>query len=162
MPSSDLLPALDRCIARAQANRNPEDKHHIWALRRAKKAVQESLESGSDVTLGALHTLRGVGHWVVEQIREQLEGGGGPPPKRPRQAAEMPPTPQSFSWWYLDRSGKGVRERNSAESSGPLGAEQFRVSILHSSGRMEKAWLPESKAPPQGPAPADRNSSGGA
>ncbi|CAK0794528.1 unnamed protein product [Prorocentrum cordatum] len=98
------------------------------------ESAEDSLRSGSNLTLGSLHTLTGVGHWVVQQIRGQLDAGGGeggaPPPKRQR-ASEPAPTPQSFQWWYLDDKGKGVQERNAAQSSGPLGGEQFRVSSGH-------------------------------
>jgi len=159
-PASDLIPAFDRAIAAARehAKMLPEDKHQVWALQRGKAAVQDSLKRGDNISLSALHTLKGVGHWVVQEVKRHLNTSleaesGASAPKRPRvtggRQSTAPPTPASFSWWYLGRNGKAVGDRNSAEVSGPLGAEQYRVCILHSSGRMERAWLPESKAPPR-------------
>eukprot|EP00929_Paragymnodinium_shiwhaense_P054918 TRINITY_DN27527_c0_g1_i1.p1 TRINITY_DN27527_c0_g1~~TRINITY_DN27527_c0_g1_i1.p1 ORF type:complete len:292 (+),score=67.69 TRINITY_DN27527_c0_g1_i1:73-876(+) len=151
---SSLLPAFDRAIAAATANArmNPEDQHQVWALRKAKKAVIEHLKAGNDSSLGALHTLTGVGHWVVGQVRAQLEAGPGASEaaaKKPRAGSAPPPTPNSFTWWYLDASGKFTKFQNSAETAGSPGMETYRVCISHASGRMEKAWLPASKAPPQ-------------
>lgn len=155
IPESELLPAFDRAIAEATAHAKmlPEDKHQVFALRKGKAAVIESLKRGDDISLGALHTLRGVGHWVVQEVKRQLEGPGS---KRRATGSgggsrAPPPTPQSFTWWYLGRDGKPVVERNSAEFTGPVGGELFRACIMHSSGRMEKAWLPDAKAPPRSP-----------
>mmetsp|Transcript_10140 Transcript_10140/g.30400 ORF Transcript_10140/g.30400 Transcript_10140/m.30400 type:complete len:283 (+) Transcript_10140:55-903(+) len=160
-PSSELLPAFDRAIRAATEHARilPEDQHQVWALRRAKAAVLESLKRGDNISLGALHTLKGIGHWVVQEVKRHLEEGGRERPPSKRRAtgerAVAPPTPQSFQWWYLDKAGKAVTDRNSAHFSGPPGAEQFRVCILHSSGRMERAWLPDAKAPPRcQPAPS--------
>lgn len=156
-PQSELLGAFDRAIAAAVARVKlcPEDRHHVPALRKARAAVLASLERGDNISLGVLHTLKGVGHWVVEQLREHLQPsssaaaeGAARAAKRPREA---PATPNSFSWWYIGKDGKRTEERNGAEVSGPLGQEQYRVCILHSSGRMEKAWLPDAKAPPRSP-----------
>lgn len=159
VPESDLLPAFDRAIAAAERHARllPEDKHQVFALRKGKAAVLESLRRGDDISLGALHTLPRVGHWVVQQVREQLEdpgvdGGGGAATKRRRSATAPPaPTPASFTWWYVAKNGEAVDCRNDAEVKGPPGQEQFRVCILHSSGRMEKAFLPDAKAPPRCP-----------
>jgi len=160
LPESELLPAFDRAIAAAteHVKNVPEDKHQVWALRRGKKAVIESLKEGNNISLGALHTLTGVGHWVVQEVKRHMTEDIEPPSKRqsrnPSSNARSvaPPTPQSFTWWYLNRDGKYAAERNSADFSGSFGSEQFRVCILHSSGRMEKAWLPDAKAPPRCPA----------
>eukprot|EP00933_Yihiella_yeosuensis_P062426 TRINITY_DN6537_c1_g3_i1.p1 TRINITY_DN6537_c1_g3~~TRINITY_DN6537_c1_g3_i1.p1 ORF type:complete len:239 (+),score=61.84 TRINITY_DN6537_c1_g3_i1:41-718(+) len=156
---SELLPAFDRAIAAAvrRGKMTSEDAHHAPALRKAKKAVLESLTRGDNISLGALHTLKGVGHWVVGQLREHLNApssaaSGGADASSKRRRVEAPATPQSFSWWYLGRDGKRVETRNDAEmGQSPIGGLQFRVSILHSSGRMEKAWLPDAKAPAQCP-----------
>eukprot|EP00419_Tripos_fusus_P024637 CAMPEP_0172730454 /NCGR_PEP_ID=MMETSP1074-20121228/98178_1 /TAXON_ID=2916 /ORGANISM="Ceratium fusus, Strain PA161109" /LENGTH=245 /DNA_ID=CAMNT_0013558189 /DNA_START=64 /DNA_END=801 /DNA_ORIENTATION=+ len=159
-PASDLLPAFDRAIAAAREHVKllPEDKHQVWALQRGKAVVQESLKRGDNISLSALHTLKGVGHWVVQELKRHLDTSleaesAASASKRPRVTGSRqsiaPPTPASFSWWYLGRDGKRAGDRNSAEVSGPLGAEQYRVCILHSSGRMERAWLPEAKAPPR-------------
>jgi len=158
--ASELLPAFDSAIAaaREQAKMLPEDKHQVWALQRGKTAVQESLKRGDNISLSALHTLKGVGHWVVQELRRHLNTApeaesAASASKRPRMTGgrqtTAPPTPASFSWWYLGSTGKPVGDRNSAEVSGPLDAEQYRVCILHSSGRMERAWLPGTKAPPR-------------
>merc|ERR1719240_112590 len=154
--SSELLPAFDRAIAAARRNAqlNPEDQHQVWALNKGKKAVLESLKHGDDITLGALHTLKGVGHWVAQQVREHLIAGDDdlPPQLKRARTNAPPPTPESFTWWYLGHDGEYTEEQNSAESTGPLGSQQYRVCIRHSSGRMEKAWLPDAKAPPRSPA----------
>jgi len=158
--ASELLPAFDRAIAAAREHAKllPEDKHQVWALQRGKAAVQESLKRGDNISLSALHTLKGVGHWVVQELKRHLNTvpeaeSAASASKRPKvMGGRQPtasPTPASFSWWYLDRKGKPVGDRNSAEVSGPLDAEQYRVCILHSSGRMERAWLPGAKAPPR-------------
>jgi len=153
VPESELLPAFDRAIKAAteHAKMLPEDKHQVFALRRGKAAVIESLKRGDNISLGALHTLTGVGHWVVQQIREQLEGGESAKARRGPAArqgsAAPPPTPNSFTWWYLGKNGKPVVFRNDAQFTVSGGAEQFRVCISHSSGRIEKAWLPDAKAP---------------
>lgn len=157
--ASDLLPALDRAIAAAtkQVAISGQDKHQIFALRKAKAAVVESLKSGNNISLGALHTLTGVGHWVVDQVKRQMETCADvedAPGKKFKAApassrAAPAPTPESFTWHYLGRNGKKVTDRNSAEFQGPLGNEMYRVCITHSSGRVEKAWLPEVKAPPR-------------
>mmetsp|Transcript_49453 Transcript_49453/g.97806 ORF Transcript_49453/g.97806 Transcript_49453/m.97806 type:complete len:272 (+) Transcript_49453:53-868(+) len=154
-PDSELLPAFDRAIAVAQRHVKevPEDRHQVWALRKARAALVDSLKQGNNLGIGALHTLTGVGHWVVQQIRKQLEdpevvGSAEALPAAKRAKAPAPaPTPGDFTWWYVDTKGKPVKERNSAECVGDLGAARYRVCILHSSGRMEKAYLPEAKAP---------------
>ena len=46
----------------------PQDLHQLHALRRAKSAVLRSFEHGNSLSLGALHSLKGVGHWVVQQV----------------------------------------------------------------------------------------------
>eukprot|EP00435_Cladocopium_sp_Y103_P005497 s1390_g1.t2 len=149
--ASELLEVFDKAHAQAVArHRNTgQDAHHAPALRKAKKAVQESLARGDNLTLSSLHTLKNVGHWVVSQLRENLEGANSssaPAAKRQRQVAEA--TPESFSWWYVNAAGKRVEFRNDAQmKDGPAG-ETFRVTIMHSSGRVEKAWLPDAKAPP--------------
>lgn len=153
--ASELLEVFDKVHAQAVArHRNTgQDAHHAPALRKAKKAVQESLARGDNLTLSSLHTLKNVGHWVVSQLRENLEASNSSPrrpaAKRQRQVAEA--TPESFSWWYVDAAGKRVEFRNDAQmKDGPAG-ETFRVTIMHSSGRVEKAWLPDTKAPPTSP-----------
>eukprot|EP00930_Biecheleria_cincta_P097248 TRINITY_DN88970_c0_g1_i1.p1 TRINITY_DN88970_c0_g1~~TRINITY_DN88970_c0_g1_i1.p1 ORF type:complete len:213 (-),score=53.40 TRINITY_DN88970_c0_g1_i1:150-788(-) len=154
-PSSDLLPAFDKAIAAAiaRSKNSGEDKHHVPALRKAKKAVLQSLQQGDDLKLSALHTLTGVGHWVVSQLREHhFSGSAAGCPEEgsaKKRRVEAPATPASFTWWYLDAAGKRVETRNDAQVGG--GGEQYRVCILHSSGRMEKAWLPDAKAPPKCP-----------
>lgn len=151
---SQLLPAFDRAIASAEmhARQCPEDKHQVWALKKGKKAVLESLKNGHDIGISVLHTLTGVGHWVVQQVKEHLDPSSGvstlPSAKRPR-ASAPPATPQSFTWWYIDKRGKYVVERQRAEFQGPPGRGQYRVLITHGSGRVEKAWLPFDKAPPE-------------
>mmetsp|Transcript_34719 Transcript_34719/g.98560 ORF Transcript_34719/g.98560 Transcript_34719/m.98560 type:complete len:331 (+) Transcript_34719:70-1062(+) len=158
---SGLLPAFDRAIRAAEQHARllPEDKHQVWALKKGKAAVLESLKRGDDISLGALHTLPRVGHWVVQQVREQVQmagssgGAAAARPGPPRSSAVAPPTTlANFSWWYVNKKGKRVEYRNDAECKGPPGSEQYRVCILHSSGRMEKAYLPEHKAPPRVPA----------
>lgn len=158
IPESELLPAFDRAIRAAEAHARmlPEDKHQVWALRKGKAAVLESLKQGNNITLGVLHTLPRVGHWVVQQVREHcrpagLEGAAAPIRGAPSRKAVPPPTPSDFTWWYVDKKGKAVEQRNDAECQGPPGGEQFRVCIVHASGRMEKAFLPEHKAPPSCP-----------
>eukprot|EP00931_Biecheleriopsis_adriatica_P044749 TRINITY_DN25625_c0_g1_i2.p1 TRINITY_DN25625_c0_g1~~TRINITY_DN25625_c0_g1_i2.p1 ORF type:complete len:200 (+),score=39.61 TRINITY_DN25625_c0_g1_i2:23-601(+) len=142
-PASQLFPVFDRAIAAATARtkRTGLDAHHAQALRKAKKAVTESVQRGDDLQLSALHSLKGVGHWVVSQLREHSTGGSGTGAggDEKRRRVEAQPTPQSFSWWYISKAGKRVEERNDAEVGGLPGCEQFRVCILHSSGRMEKA-----------------------
>ncbi|CAE7559324.1 gla-1 [Symbiodinium sp. CCMP2592] len=152
--AADLMPAFDRAHAAAVARHKNtgEDAHHAPALRKAKRAVQESLERGDNLTLSSLHMLKGVGHWVVGQLRGHLTAGperDAPPAKKRK--AEAAPTPNSFTWWYISRAGERVETRNDAEMTGPPGGEVFRVSILHASGRMEKAWLPDAKAPAKSP-----------
>lgn len=154
----DMLPAFDRAIAAASkhAGNCPEDKHHAWALRKGKLAVVESIKRGDNISLSALHTLTGVGHWVVQQVKEHMILGTHnewAPPKRSRigQRAAPPPTPSSFTWKYLGRNGKPVVFRNDAEMSQSPTGPLYCVSIVHASGRVEKGWLPDSKAPPQGP-----------
>lgn len=163
-PESNLLPAFDRAIAAAEAHAGmiPEDKHQVFALRKGKMAVLESLKNGNNISLGALHTLTGVGHWVVRQVKEQLDNPDHfPSGKRSRASGAQKPaavaTPKDFTWWYVDRKGKAVNDRNSAESmGGGTSSEQFKVCILHSSGRLEKAFLPEHKAPPRCPTPPEK------
>lgn len=157
VPESELLPAFDRAIKAAteHAKMLPEDKHQVWALRRGKSAVLESLKQGNDISIGALHTLKGVGHWVVQQVREHMEAGApsGQHAQRGSAKSKAAPakTPDSFVWWYIGKNGKAVKDRNSALFQGIGNDAQFRVGILHSSGREEKAWLPDSKAPPRCP-----------
>mmetsp|Transcript_37782 Transcript_37782/g.70010 ORF Transcript_37782/g.70010 Transcript_37782/m.70010 type:complete len:289 (-) Transcript_37782:115-981(-) len=153
---SELLPAFDRAIAAAveHAKMLPEDKHQVWALRKAKNAVLANLRQGNNISIGALHTLTGVGHWVVSQVKEHMSESASLQAKRQRSAkskAAPPKTPNSFTWFYIGRNGKPVKDRNSAECSGFGNDAQFRVGILHSSGREEKAWLPDAKAPPRCP-----------
>merc|ERR1712139_625420 len=100
-------------------------------------------------------TLKGVGHWVVEEVRRHLSTGTAAKKRRTtpvtKRSAAPAQTPGNFQWWYIDARGKAVVERSSAQVAGYPGAQQYRVSILHSTGRMERAWLPETKAPPRGP-----------
>lgn len=158
---SELLPAFDRAIAAAQKHVKmvPDDRHQVFALRKGKAAVSESLKQGNDISIGVLHTLRGVGHWVVQQVREHLEvdgardsevGAASGQQNAPK-AQAPPPTPSNFTWTYVDRNGNDVADRNSAEFMGSAAGDQFRVKITHSSGRIEKAWLPDAKAPPRSP-----------
>mmetsp|Transcript_24769 Transcript_24769/g.65005 ORF Transcript_24769/g.65005 Transcript_24769/m.65005 type:complete len:295 (-) Transcript_24769:88-972(-) len=153
-PESELLPAFDRAIAEAtrHAKMLPEDKHQVFALRKGKAAVIESLKRGDNISLSALHTLRGVGHWVVQEVTRHLGEGPSRPTRGLGSGSKIAaPTPNSFTWWYLDCDGQPAMDRNSAEFSGSVGCELYRVCIMHSSGRIEKAWLPNSKAPPQSP-----------
>lgn len=154
--AADLLPALDRAIASTsrQVGATGEDKHQVWALRKAKTKIIESIKSGNNISLSALHTLSGVGHWVVQQIKDHLsesscsnEASNDSLSKMTKKAP--PATPSNFTWSYLDQAGKKVKFRNDAEMSISPNGPVFRVSILHSSGRMEKAWLPDAKAPPE-------------
>jgi len=159
-PQSELLQAFDRAIKSAERHSRmiPDDKHQVWALRKARSAVIASLKHGDNLTIGMLHALPGVGHWVVSEVKahldENVDNDGIPLAKRPRR--EVPPvptpTPQQFSWWYVSRSGQRVEDRDEAESNGRGGNKQFRVCILHSSGRMEKAFLPLTKAQLRSPA----------
>ncbi|CAE8637954.1 unnamed protein product, partial [Polarella glacialis] len=152
---SELLATFDKAIAAAVARGRltAEDAHHAPALRKAKKSVIDSLKQGDNLSLSALHTLKGVGHWVVEQLRLHLPGTAGAPGRvggdGKRRRVEAPPTPNSFQWWYLNRKGERVETRNDAEFTGPANDTRYRVSLLHSSGRLEKAWLPDAKAPPR-------------
>lgn len=151
---AELLPAFDRAIraAEQQHARSGEDKHQVWALKKGKAAVLESVKQGNNIALSALHTLTGVGHWVVQQVREHLEPVAAAAPiasKRSRASKAEPPTPGKFQWWYVGKDGKPVTDRNSAQVIGPLDAQEFRVGILHQTGRLEKAYLPDAKAPPR-------------
>ena len=110
-------------------------EHQKLALRRARDSVSASLANGSRIAVGALHTLKHVGPWVVRQLKEFSDD----PPTR----ASPAPTPDSFSWWYLNSRGQQVSKRVEAQSRNG----QFRVAILHSSGMMERAWLPSDRAP---------------
>jgi len=152
----ELLRAFDGALRAAEAHVKvvPDDKHQVFALRKAKAAVVESVKQGNNISLSALHTLPRVGHWVVQQVREQCSRppGESPVPKRGRAArTAAAPTPNSFQWWYIGKDGKPAEDRNSARCQGPLEAQEFYVGILHSSGRMEKAFLPDAKAPPRCP-----------
>jgi len=159
-PQSELLPAFDRAIKSAERHSRmiPDDKHQVFALRKARSAVIASLQRGDNLTIGMMHALPGVGHWVVSEVKahldENIDNDGIPLAKRPRREVQpVPaPTPQQFSWWYVSRSGKRVEDRDDAESNGRGGTKQFRVCILHSSGRMEKAFLPLAKAQLRSPA----------
>lgn len=136
----------------------PEDEHQVWALRKAKKAVVASLKRGDNLTIGMLHALHGVGHWVSSEVKAHLDDNvdndGVPLAKRARRENQPAPapTPQKFSWWYVSRSGKRVEDREEAESNGRGANKQFRVCVLHSSGRIEKAFLPLDKAQLRSPA----------
>lgn len=153
--ASDVLAAFDRAIAAAvkHAAMLPEDKHQVWAMRQGKAAVVESIKRGDNIALSALHTLKGVKHWVVEQVREHLSEQGESAEGRKGSGKRSAPaaTPTSFQWWYLGRNGKPVVFRNDAEMSISPGGAIFRVYILHATGRLEKGWLPDAKAPPEGP-----------
>lgn len=159
---SELLPAFDRAIKSAEAHAKmiPDDKHRVWALRKAKAAVVASLSRGDNMSINVLHTLPGVGHWVVSEVKahldENVNNDGVPLAKRSRQEIQLAPaaTPQSFSWWYVSRCGERVEDREEAETSGRGANRQFRVCVLHSSGRIEKAFLPLSKAQLHSPAGA--------
>jgi len=151
----DILPAFDRAIAAASKNfaNTGEDKHQAWAMRKGKAAVLESLKRGDNISLSALHTLPGVGHWVVQQVREHMNSQSEPAAKKGKGngRAAPPPTPTDFTWWYLGRNNKPVAFRNDAEmKSSPTGSI-FKVSIMHASGRQEIGWLPDARAPPEGP-----------
>jgi len=156
----ELLRAFDGALRAAEAHVRevPDDKHQVFALRKAKAVVAESIEQGNIISLSALHTLPRVGHWVVQQVKDQCNrsriafGAESPALKRGRTThAAAAPTPNKFQWWYIGKDGKPVEDRNSAECKGPLDAQEFRVGILHSSGRMEKAYLLDAKAPPRCP-----------
>ena len=150
--ASELLKVFDKVHAQAVVRHKNTgmDAHHAPALRKAKKSVEESLARGDNLTLSSLHTLKNVGHWVVSQLRESLEGPTMPAAKRTKQQAAA--TPESFSWWYVNAAGKRVEHRNDAEMKDGAAGNTFRVTIMHSSGRVEKAWLPDAKAPASSPA----------
>ena len=150
--ASELLKVFDKVHAEAVVRHKNTgmDAHHAPALRKAKKSVEGSLARGDNLTLSSLHTLKNVGHWVVSQLRESLEGSTMPPAKRTKQQAAA--TPESFSWWYVNAAGKRVEHRNDAEMKDGAAGNTFRVTIMHSSGRVEKAWLPDAKAPASSPA----------
>lgn len=153
------MPAFDRAIKSAEAHAKviPDDKHRVWALRKAKSVVVASLKRGDNMTIGAMHTLPCVGHWVVSEVQahldENVDNDGVPLAKRPRGEIQPPPvaTPRNFSWWYVSRGGKRVEDRDKAEANGQGENKQFRVCVLHSSGRLEKAFLPLAKAQPHSP-----------
>lgn len=148
--ASEILPAFDRAIAAAAKHVAllPEDKHQVFALRKGKAAVVASLKRGDNISLSAMHTLTGVGHWVVQQVKEHMSDQSEPDAASKRSSrGAPPPTPSDFTWKYLDRHGKSVVFRNDAEMSMSPTGPIFRVSLLHGSGRVEKAWLPDAKAP---------------
>ncbi|CAK8986822.1 unnamed protein product [Durusdinium trenchii] len=151
--ASELLVVFDKVHSEAvKRHKNTGlDAHHAPALRKAKRSVEESLQHGDNLTLSSLHTLKNVGHWVVSQLREHLEGEVTTVPSAKRARTVPAATPESFTWWYVNAKGERVEHRNDAEMKGSVGSETFRVSIMHSSGRMEKAWLPDAKAPPMSP-----------
>lgn len=158
---SDVLPAFDRAIAAASKNAAtmPEDKHQVFALRKGKAAVIASLNRGDNISLSAMHTLTGVGHWVVEQVREHLTeqsttSAGLHAYRKGKSKGAPPPSPADFQWWYLNKKGKPALFRNDAEMKHSPTGPIFKVSILHASGRLESGWLPDSKAPPEGAPPA--------
>ena len=96
-----IIDAFDRAIiaSKNHVQSCPEDSHQLHALRRAKTAVVSSFEHGHELSLGVLHTINGVGHWVVQQLRDHLHDDGALP-KRQRCDRGATPTPHSFTWWY--------------------------------------------------------------
>eukprot|EP00434_Breviolum_minutum_P025823 symbB.v1.2.022828.t1/scaffold2043.1/size110972/2 len=91
--ASELLKVFDKVHAEAVVRHKNTgmDAHHAPALRKAKKSVEGSLARGDNLTLSSLHTLKNVGHWVVSQLRESLEGSTMPPAKRTKQQAAATP-----------------------------------------------------------------------
>ena len=76
-------------------------------MRKGKAAVIESLKRGDDIFLSALHALRGVGHWVVQEVTRHLEEAPARPTRGLGSGSKIAaPTPNSFTWRYLDSDGK--------------------------------------------------------
>eukprot|EP00746_Dinoflagellata_sp_MGD_P007376 gnl/MRDRNA2_/MRDRNA2_114585_c0_seq1.p1 gnl/MRDRNA2_/MRDRNA2_114585_c0~~gnl/MRDRNA2_/MRDRNA2_114585_c0_seq1.p1 ORF type:complete len:267 (-),score=65.65 gnl/MRDRNA2_/MRDRNA2_114585_c0_seq1:8-751(-) len=163
-PKHPYLAALDRALKDSYQHVKmvPSDAHQTQCLRKARVAIEDSLNKGNKLSIEALKVLKGVGNWVVKQIEENMERGDGDPEpgcndkaakrqKLAEAAKAAAPTPNSFTWWYMCSKGQRVEERSEAQVSGPPGNRQYRVSILHSSGRLERAWLPESKAQARSP-----------
>jgi len=147
-----FIPALERAMKHTEL----EYPHQKWALGKAKKSLIEAAKRGETVTLGSLHRLPNVGLWVEQQISEYLHKAPSPPRISSSHAASssmehsMPqpqPTPNSIDWHYCTKAGCKTELRQHAEMKpSPMG-NTYRVLIKHASGLIEKAYLPELKAP---------------
>ena len=203
-PQQDpILTALERALKKAEQRQrqfpHPEIAHHAPCLRKAKQAILQSKRDGNNISMGALHTLPRVGHWVIGQIRENLDEHesvddakhGDSERQRAFEKAERlhkekekeerlkvlrkqqkslekrndqenndvqveissdsetenDPNDSGFVWKYITARGKKVRERKDAQHRLTPTGNVFRVEILHSDGRIERAWLSEDKAP---------------
>ena len=197
MSSQAILRALEKALRKAERKQkilpHPEDAHHAPCLRKARGAILQSCRDGNELSLGALHTIPRVGHWVVGQIRENLdsedeeefddakhgkearekakaksrvkakemnkivakrkaieisdsdeERGGAGASSSSKQKAD---DDNGFVWKYINGRGTKVKRRADAQRRRGDVCSLYRVEILHSDGRVERAWLPESKAP---------------
>ena len=201
MSSEAILGALEKALRKAERKQkllpHPEDAHHAPCLRKARGAILQSCRDGNHLSLGALHTTPRVGHWVVGQIRENLESEDEEEfddakhgkaarekakaksrvkakemkemmsKKRSREAIEIsdsdedqaakasgsnskqqnPQDDDGFVWKYINGRGTKVKLRTHAQKRRGDAGSLYRVEILHSDGRVERAWLPEWKAP---------------